>query len=77
MNFALAIFNLDKYVDVAVVDSEFTTLMVVLDLGCRRFERGLRLKFYGQHAFCVHRGFRSRAEKKADRLSIVINEPSN
>lgn len=83
VNFALADFNRDGYVDVAVVDPEFAALTVVFNRGCWQFERGPRLKFDGQPVAVVAADFDRNgfvdlavAEKEANRVSLIINELS-
>ncbi|MGC9075571.1 MAG: FG-GAP repeat domain-containing protein [Candidatus Bipolaricaulaceae bacterium] len=84
VSFALADFNRDGYVDIAVVDPEFGALTVVFNRGCWQFERGPRLKFDGQPVAVVTGDFDRNglvdlavAEKEANRVSFVINELAN
>lgn len=79
--FALADFNRDGYVDVAVVDPEFGALTVVLNRGCWRFERGARLKLDGGPVAVVAADFDRNglldlavAEKDANRVVLILQE---
>lgn len=80
-SFASADFNRDGYLDLAVVDPEFSALTIVVNRGCWKFERGQRMKFDGEPVFVIAADFDRNglpdlavAEKEANRVTIVINE---
>lgn len=79
--FALADFNRDGYLDLAVVDPEFGALTVVLNRGCWRFERAARLKLDGGPVAVVVTDFDRNglldlavAEKDANRVVLILQE---
>lgn len=79
--FALGDFNRDGYVDLAVVDPEFSALTILFNQGCWKFERGQRFKFDGGPVFVIAADLDRNglldlvvAEQEANRITIVINE---